>query len=255
MNPIFLCSSDFLHPYPRVCAHRGMCTAAPDNSLPAFGAAVALGADEIELDVLPTRDGHLVSMHDRDLSKISDGMGMAYDCTLEELSRLDFGSVFSPAFKGLKILLFEDVLRKLGPSVIMNVHMKMWDLDIGEPAYEKVAALIHRNNCTRHVYVTSTSLEHLENFHKIAPDIARCTCFSCVKSDPFTMIDEAAGIGLNKIQISRPSAEVIAYAHQKGLKCNVCFAESAEEARMLLEMGADTLMTNHLLDVISAMPR
>ena len=34
--------------YPRVCAHRGFNTVAPENSMPAFGAAVALGAEEIE---------------------------------------------------------------------------------------------------------------------------------------------------------------------------------------------------------------
>ncbi|MBR5782834.1 MAG: hypothetical protein IKY33_01245 [Clostridia bacterium] len=32
---------DAITPYPRVCAHRGFNTVAPENSLPAFGAAVA----------------------------------------------------------------------------------------------------------------------------------------------------------------------------------------------------------------------
>lgn len=253
MNKNLLIAKDAQHPYPRVCAHRGMCSAAPDNSLPGYGAAIALGADEIELDVLPTRDGHLVSMHDRDLTKISNGTGMEFDYTLEELSRLDFGSVFSPAYKGLKVLLFEDVLRKFGQSVIMNIHMKMWDLDIGAPVYEKVAALIRKHHCEKHVYVTSTRLDHLTSFHEIAPEIARCTCFNCLKGDPFAMVDDAARIGLDKIQISHPRADVIAYAHEKGLKCNVCFAENAQEAEELIRMGADTLLTNNLLDVINAL--
>jgi len=38
-------------PYPRVCAHRGFNTIAPENSMPAFGAAIALGAEEIEFDL------------------------------------------------------------------------------------------------------------------------------------------------------------------------------------------------------------
>ena len=48
---------DALMPYPRVCAHRGFNTVAPENSLPAYGAAVALGAQEIELDLRETADG------------------------------------------------------------------------------------------------------------------------------------------------------------------------------------------------------
>lgn len=64
-----------------------MCAAAPDNSLPALGAAIALEVDEIELDVLPTKDGKLISMHDRNLELISDGHGMEYDFTPEQLFR------------------------------------------------------------------------------------------------------------------------------------------------------------------------
>ena len=35
----------------KFCAHRGFNAVAPDNSLPAFAAAVALGADEIDFDL------------------------------------------------------------------------------------------------------------------------------------------------------------------------------------------------------------
>lgn len=86
---------DKIMPYPRVCAHRGFCAAAPENSLPAFGAAVALGADEIELDLWYTKDGELVLTHDRDLSRTSDGSGFVYDCTYEQLLKPDFGTKFS----------------------------------------------------------------------------------------------------------------------------------------------------------------
>ncbi len=253
MNYNLLIADDDTHPYPRICAHRGMCSAAPDNTLPGYGAAIALGADEIELDVLPTRDGHLISMHDRDLTKISDGQGMEYEYTLEELQQLDYGSVFSPAYKGLRLLLLEDVLRKLGRSVIMNIHMKMWDLDIGAPVYEQVAALIRKYHCEKHVYVTSTRLEHLNAFHRIAPEIARCTCFNCTKGDPFAAVDAAAAAGLQKIQISHPSKEVIAYAHEKGLIVNICFADTAQEAAEMLSMGADTLMTNDMMAIMAEM--
>ena len=53
----------------RIIAHRGAWgTAAPsapaENTLEAFEAAIALGADMIELDVRRTRDGHLIVFHD-----------------------------------------------------------------------------------------------------------------------------------------------------------------------------------------------
>jgi glycerophosphoryl diester phosphodiesterase len=47
-----------------VVAHRGAWDPAPQNSLAAFEAAIAAGADAIELDVRRTGDGHLVVVHD-----------------------------------------------------------------------------------------------------------------------------------------------------------------------------------------------
>ena len=35
-------------PYPRVCSHRGFNTIAPENSMPAFGAVIAMGAEEVQ---------------------------------------------------------------------------------------------------------------------------------------------------------------------------------------------------------------
>lgn len=59
--------------YPRVCAHRGFHNIAPENSIPAFGAAVALGTDEIEFNLWITKDGKIVSRHDCSLERVSTG--------------------------------------------------------------------------------------------------------------------------------------------------------------------------------------
>ncbi|MBR5314447.1 MAG: hypothetical protein IKU45_03420, partial [Clostridia bacterium] len=62
-------------PYPRLCAHRGYHMMAPENTMPAFGAAVALGAPEIEFDLWSTTDGVLVTAHDSNLERVSNGTG------------------------------------------------------------------------------------------------------------------------------------------------------------------------------------
>ena len=46
----------------RLCAHRGFSTIAPENGMAAFGAAVALGASEIEFDLWWTKDGEIVRL-------------------------------------------------------------------------------------------------------------------------------------------------------------------------------------------------
>jgi glycerophosphoryl diester phosphodiesterase len=47
-----------------VVAHRGASAIAPENSLEAFEAAIAVGADKVEFDVRRTLDGVLVVVHD-----------------------------------------------------------------------------------------------------------------------------------------------------------------------------------------------
>lgn len=111
-------------PFPRLCAHRGYNKAAPENTLPAFALAVSMGAQEIELDLWPNKDGDLVVCHDSTLNRTTDGNGLISEMTTKEIKALDAGSWFSPAYKGIKVPLFEEVLDLFGGKVITNIHIK-----------------------------------------------------------------------------------------------------------------------------------
>lgn len=56
-----------------VAAHRGWSEKYPENTMPAFKAAVALGVDQIETDVRVTKDGELVIFHDESVGRTTDG--------------------------------------------------------------------------------------------------------------------------------------------------------------------------------------
>ncbi|MFV8833671.1 glycerophosphodiester phosphodiesterase family protein [Aquisalimonas sp.] len=55
--------------HPRIIAHRGVARSYPENTLAAFEAAVAAGADGIELDIQLTADGVPVVLHDPSLQR------------------------------------------------------------------------------------------------------------------------------------------------------------------------------------------
>lgn len=55
-----------------VIGHRGASGYRPENTLAAFELAVRLGADRIEPDIVPTRDGALVLRHESDLTHSTD---------------------------------------------------------------------------------------------------------------------------------------------------------------------------------------
>ena len=191
-------------PYPRVCAHRGFNSIAPENSMPAFGAAVALGAEEIEFDIWSTKDGVLVSSHDNTLDRVSTGTGSIGDYTFEELQAFDFGVKTGAPFTGLKIIRFEDILKKFACTTIMNIHVKIWDRNDADPMFGEIAGLIRQYGAEKHCYMMSSSDRRLMGFHDVAPEINRCVGWDGNRTDMLRMIDRALALGAEKVQLFKP---------------------------------------------------
>ncbi len=243
--------------YPRICAHRGFNTIAPENSMPAFGAAIALGAEEIEFDLWPTKDGEIVSCHDRNLERVSTGTGLITDHTLEELEKLDFGVRFGEKFKGLSIITFEDVLRKFACHVIMNVHVKpLPNTELyPEEAMKKIVSLIRKYDCQKHVYLMLETDSQIQQFKAYAPEIA--VCVGHIKERPWAIVDRAIEFNCEKVQLFKPyyNQEMIDKAHANGIRCNIFWSDEPEEAQKFLEMGIDTILTNDYNLIAQAVKR
>lgn len=236
---------DAIMPYPRTCAHRGFNSVAPENSMPAYGAAVAMGAEEIEFDLWWTKDGEVVSCHDRKLSRVSTGEGFVTDLTYEELLAFDFGVKTDEHFAGMKILRFEEILKKLACQTIMNIHIKCRNNTepLPEEYLKKIIDLIRKYDCTRHVYFMCGNDYVLEQLGMLAPDIARCVGAG---DDQWGIVDRAIRMGCQKVQLFKPyfNESMIHKAHEHGIICNVFYADDPEEARRYLEMGIDVILTN-----------
>ncbi|MBQ3506017.1 MAG: hypothetical protein IJA89_04500 [Clostridia bacterium] len=240
-------------PYPRLCAHRGFNTVAPENSMPAFGAAVSLGAQEIEFDVWETLDGVLVSCHDATLERVSDGNGLIYEKTYEELLKLDFGIKYGESFKGLKIVTFEEILQKFAGRTIMNIHVKTRDFvcEYAETTLRNMLALIDKYDCRRHVYFMCGN----DRFHALAqqicPDITRCIGGG---DAPLEEVERALKYGCTKIQLVKWAftPEMIQKAHDNGIRCNIFWSDEVDEANKYFDMGIDCVLTNDYLKIRNA---
>ena len=242
--------------YPRLCAHRGFNSVAPENSMPAFGAAVALGAEEIEFDLWSTKDGVLVSCHDSTLDRVSNGSGKIYEHTYEELLKLDFGVKHGEKFKGLQIPTFEEILQKFAGRVIMNIHVKIWDSNFEDPMIEDIVALIRKYDCEKHIYFMTTNDNIIRRVMTYAPDLKVCVGWDGNK-DPMSMVDRAIALGAYKVQLFKPyfNEETIKKAHAHGILCNVFWADDPKEAQRYFDMGVDTVLTNDYLTVRNAVFR
>lgn len=70
----------------QVFAHRGASRDHPENTLEAFSAALAEGADGLETDLRLTRDGVLVCLHDADLGRTAGDPRRVAGLTAAELA-------------------------------------------------------------------------------------------------------------------------------------------------------------------------
>lgn len=108
----------------KVWAHRGGAGRAPENTMAAFAAAVALGVDGLELDVQLTADEEVVVIHDETVDRTTDGSGWVKDHTLAALRRLD-ASAGRPGFAGERIPTLREVFDLVAPTgVELNIELK-----------------------------------------------------------------------------------------------------------------------------------
>lgn len=69
-------------------AHRGLAIHHTENTLDAFAAAVAAGAQWIEIDVHATRDGHVMIFHDETLNRVAGISGRIDQKTFQEVRQI-----------------------------------------------------------------------------------------------------------------------------------------------------------------------
>ena len=227
-------------------SHRGESDDAPENTLAAFGAAIAMGANEIEMDIRFTSDGVPVVAHDSALERVSNGEGFIEEKTFAELRALDFGSRFGERYAGVKIATFEEVLSKFARHAVINLHLKTAEKEgcseFPQDKMELIVALLEKYDQQDHVYFMG-DYTVMESAIKYAPHIPRCMG---AFPNPFEIVDRAIKYNCKKVQFFTPhyTQEMIDKAHAHGIICNFFYSDDPAETKALLEMGIDTVLTN-----------
>jgi glycerophosphoryl diester phosphodiesterase len=111
-------------------AHRGASTAAPENTIPAFRAALRAGVTQLDLDVRFTASGVPVLMHDKRVNRTTDGTGRLSAMSLEQVRALDAGSWFSSEFVGTRVPTLHQALKFTGTrGARLQVELKVRPTD------------------------------------------------------------------------------------------------------------------------------
>ena len=112
-------------PYPKVIAHRGAGTLAPENTIAAMQCGLDYGFRAVEFDVMLSKDGVPVLMHDPLFGRTVTGVGAVATTLAADLLQMDAGSWFSERFAGESVPSYENVFRFCQQNGIwMNVEIK-----------------------------------------------------------------------------------------------------------------------------------
>jgi len=225
--------------------HRGAPEAAPENTLPSFSKALELGAHCVELDVMLSKDGELVVIHNYKLDATTNGSGPVKNYTLAELKQLDAGSWFGDEFAGTTIPTLQEVIDHLPSTALLNIEIKSESISTDGVEQAVVDAIVE-NNLLGRVMVSSfnpISLLRVKWADKripvgliYAPDLPvflRDAWFFPILLPEalhprFDMVDEA----------------YMAKARKKGYRVNAWTVNEAADMKHLLDLGVDGIITD-----------
>ncbi|QTD41145.1 glycerophosphodiester phosphodiesterase family protein [Sporosarcina sp. Te-1] len=240
--------------------HRGASAYVPENTLASFALAEDLGADYIELDIHETKDGKLVVMHDKDVSRTTEGHGNIETFTLDELKSLsiverkkDKETVLGPS-ESMAVPTLQEVFDQFGDSLNYVVELKN---PSRYPNIEKKLVqqleendLIQKDKKGRpRAVIHSFSEKALQRVHKINPDIPLLQLISfdegeeaeLSKKKITKLLSYADGIGVSYEALTPP---FVNYMHEKGLAVFAYTVNDPEVALRLQAMGLNGIHTD-----------
>lgn len=219
---------------PDVIAHRGASAHHPENTLAAFEAAVALGADGVELDVRGTADGALAVHHD---SRLADGR------RVREVPAADLPE---------EVCLLADALAACG-SLLVNVEIKA-----GPPGRGLALAAPVVEACRRwggRALVSSFDPATVDEVHRLDPTVptAQLTTRSTVRVANAVASTARRGHTAWHPLHTMLSERRVEVAHEAGLRVNTWTVDDPERIALLASWGVDGIVTNDVPAALAAL--
>lgn len=222
-----------------ITAHRGDNTQAPENTMPAFKAAVENGADWIELDVTQTKDGVLVIFHDSDLMRMTGKPDKIWDMSYEELSQINTASHWGPFFKDTRIPTLEEVLDYCKDKIKLNIEVKVNDHQT-QDFIARLVGLIQAKGMAEQCMITSFDYHSLQAVKQLDPALETGFISSKAIEQPesFTSADNFV------LSIDLINPETVSRIHSLGKEVIAWTVNDAYSVDKCRKAGADNLITD-----------
>ncbi|MBQ0902177.1 glycerophosphodiester phosphodiesterase family protein [Micromonospora sp. U21] len=226
-----------------VIAHRGASAAAPENTLVAQEIARKGGADWIENDVQPSKDGIPFILHDGTVDRTTDGTGNIRDLTAAQIKALDAGSWFGPQYVGERVpTLAEQLadLRTRGGSLLLEIKGRHTRAEVAT-----IIQVIRDEQMMGRVFVQSFEVDALRYTFELAPELPLGLLRSSLDADPVAISRELHLTAYNpdgNALLAKP--EVVAPLHAAGVAVMAWTMDSGGLWQRLERIGTDAVITN-----------
>lgn len=235
--------------------HRGAKGLAPENTLSAFRAGLAAGADGVEFDVQRTADGHLVVFHDDDLKRIAGVSGRIVTSSLSMLRDLDVGRHFGPQFAGEVIPTLDDVLDSLPGDCLVNIEAKRFRMR-SDGLEAGLVETIRRRNLYERCIVSCFNPIILWRIGRMDRRIPLGLLYD---PDLPLLLGTAWPRRLTRIDALHPwtgqvTVKLVSQAHREGRPVTTWTVNAPEEMRRVIDLGVDGIITDRP-DVLSRLLR
>lgn len=225
-----------------ITAHRGDQASAPENTIPAFEAAIDYGADFIELDVTQSKDGQLVVVHDNNLERVTGRNLNVWDLEYEQMRLLDAGSytqTYSGEFGTLRIPLLEEVLQLCKGKIKLNIELKYNGHESAD-FVEQVVALIKEEGFQKQCIVTSINHDFIDKVVVLDSSL-KVGYILLEQSDHMERFKEADVLSVYYEIINE---DMISQMHQMGKEVHVWTVNEEKDLKRCIELGVDNIITN-----------
>lgn len=227
---------------PKVIAHRGGKKWAPENTMAAFRKSLELGADGIELDIHRCSTGELVVIHDDDVKRTTNGVGLVKDISLAELKRLSAGLWFGESFRDERIPLLSEVLDLVGGKLMLNIEIKNTPIDypgIEDDLLRLLEGFAHKDS------IVVSSFDH-GVIARIKAKTRKYRLALLADALFFGLADYAARVGTTLWHPCFGSlrADAVDEAHAAGLEVNAWTVNDARDWSACVALGLDGIVTD-----------
>lgn len=162
-----------------VIAHRGASAYAPENTHSAFKMAIQMKAEMIELDLLLSKDGIPVVIHDELLKRTTGEKGNVSDYTLAELKEMETGAWSNEQFKGEPLPTLEEVLAYTKDVIAVNIEIKHDAVtDTAQDGIvDKALELVYQAKMQDQVIFSSFDYRVMEHLNELDPNISKALLY------------------------------------------------------------------------------